>query len=151
MKMLAGYTAVLVAGGCFFLVLIMVLVGMVKGLIDSKNHPEPMDPHDSDPNIFSDRIPGLAKTDMTHFEVGSVRPTIAFTIAALLGTLSVLGFSAYGLAQMTQGTKTTAAMRNEAKANAKQQKREQAGEVELGGDEENTHHKAGSTFDIKAK
>ena len=149
MGQMFGYLAIAVAGGTFVLAGFMILVGLIKGAIDAKNKPEVPDPLEGQPDVFSAKAPPLAKSDMTKYEVSSIKPALAFTIAAVAGVAAVLGFSAYGLKEMSKGVHTTKAMRDEAK---KAQRANAAASEEAALEEETVEKKKkASAFDVNAK
>jgi hypothetical protein len=119
---LIGYIAVLIAVSTFVFVGLMVLIGLIKGFIYSRNAVEIEDPMENDPDVFSSKAQGLAKGEMNPFESSSVKPSLPFMIAAICVMTIIIGFSVYGLKEMAGSTGTTAAMRQEAKEKAEKQK-----------------------------
>ncbi len=148
MGQMIGYLAIIIAGGTFVLAGFMILVGLIKGAIDSKNKPEVPDPLEGDPNVFSSKAQPLGRSEMTPYEHRSTKITLAFTLAAVSGMLAVLGFSAYGLKEMSKGVKTTKAMRDEAKLSKKPNAVSEEAAIE---DETVQKKKKASAFDVNAK
>ena len=149
MGQMLGYLAIIIAGGTFVLAGFMILVGLIKGWMDAKNRPEVPDPLEGDPDVFSSKAPPLGRSEMTPYEHSSTKITLAFTLAAVSGMLAVLGFSAYGLKEMSKGVKTTKAMRDEAKR--LKQGNAAASEEAAIEDETVEKKKKNSAFDVNAK
>ena len=145
--MLAGYLAVIFAGATFLMAAVMMVVAIVQGLRESKNRPEIPDPLEGDPAVVSTKLPPLPPSEMNTIEQHSTKPNLAYALSVLVILAIIFGFSGYGFKEMGASSRTTAAIRKEAKQKAQRQRREEAG---LGIEEEGEGptKRRGGTFDV---
>jgi hypothetical protein len=150
MKIL-GFIAVIIAASTFGFVFLMVIIGLIKGFIHSRNAQEIEDPLKDDPDVFSGVAAPLGKGDMNPFEATSVRAPLPMLIGAVCIMAIIIGFSAYGLREMAGSTGTTAKMRQEAKAKAEknEQKYGSANAIEEEGETSRGSKKQPSAEDLQ--